>query len=358
MTTSLSKPDVFYTVCPVPSAISIAIGRGDLQRTFQSAGVTLHNIRHSPERAVREAHYDQTQANLFREGGNIPPLWARSDGRNLRLIGLTWIEHYAAVLALPGSNIRGPQDLKGKRLGIVSRPNDTIDYARATTLRGYVTALKAAGLTLADVELVDIAITEPLVAARPSADVLSSSAFSASRMRAWDGLFVKALFEGSVDAIYVTSKGRELQQLLGANVVFNTSQAADPFDRINNLALIAFTVRGELLESNPDIVTSYVAQDVRTARWAAANAHKAARYIARDTGAVEEDVGAQFSPDVASALEPSLDDRLLAFLDNQKNFLLEHGFIKNDFKIEDFVAREPLRQAKLLVDQEQSRSAA
>ncbi|HEY0125063.1 MAG TPA: ABC transporter substrate-binding protein [Rhizobium sp.] len=351
-TTQFRPTDVYYTVCPVASAISIAVGRGELERAFQDSGVTLHNIRHNPDRAVREAHYNQNQANLFREGGNIPPLWARSEGRNLRLIGLTWIEQYAAVLALPSSGIRTPEDLKGKRLGLVRRPNDQIDYARATGLRGFLTALKAGGVDRSAVTFVDIAIDEPLVASQPGEGVLSSSAFSAVRLRKWDGLLVKALYEGAVDAIYVTGPAAELESILNAHVVFDARLAPNPYDRINNTTPLAFTVRGELLESDPDIVTAYVAQNIRTARWAKANAAEAIRFIARDSGSAEELIPLKYSPDVTRALEPALDDDLLGYLNDQKEFLLHEGFIHNDFDIAGFAAHEPLRDARILVDSE------
>lgn len=356
--TQFRPTDVYYTVCPVASAISIAVGRGELESAFRGTGVALHNIRHSPDRAVREAHYNQSQANLFREGGNIPPLWARSEGRNLRLIGLTWIEQYAAVLALPSSGIRTPEDLKGKRLGLVRRPNDQIDYARATGLRGFLTALKAGGLDRSAVNFADITIEEPLVADQPAPGVLSSSAFSAARLRKWDGLLVKALYEGTVDAIYVTGPAAELESVLNAHVVFDTRQAPDPFERINNTTPLAFTVRGELLESDPDIVTAYIAQNIRTARWAKANPAEATRYIARDSGSAEELIPFKYSSDVTKALEPSLDDDLLLYLKEQKDFLLREGFIRNDIDIAAFVAHEPLRDARALVDAEQRSAAA
>jgi ABC-type nitrate/sulfonate/bicarbonate transport system substrate-binding protein len=350
------KPvDIWYTVCPVPSSISVAIGRGDLQAAFAHTGVNLKSLRTHADLRVREAHYDQTQEGLFREGGNIPPLWARSVGRDVRLIGLTWIEHFSAVLALPDSNIRTAGDLKGKRLALIHRPNETIDYARATALRGYLTALKHGGLRREDVTFVDIDIQERHVGKQPKPGILSSSAFSVEHMRKQDGLFVKALLQGHVDALYVTGSRADIHALLDAHVVFNAANAPDPYDRINNVTPVAFTVRGELLESHPDVVTAYVAQNIRTARWAKANPREAERYIARDTGLPEETVRSRYSPEVALSLEPSLDPALLSYLDNQKNFLLAEGFIKNDFSIEEFTARAPLEAARKIVDAEDAR---
>lgn len=55
---------------------------------------------------------------------------------------------------------------------------------------------------------------------------------------------------------------------------------------------------------------------------------------------------------VTDSLEPSLGGRLIGYLDSQKNFLLEHDFIRNDFYIRDFVDREPLKAVKAIVDAE------
>lgn len=353
------KPvDVWYTVCPVPSAVSIAIGKGDLQASFaKNAGVRLHSLRTHPDHKIREAHYDQTQPNLFREGGNIPPLWARSDGRNLRLIGLTWIEHFSAVITLPESGIRTPADLKGKRLALINRRNETIDYARATALRGYLAALKHGGVRREDVTFVDINIDERLVGQQPSSGNLSSSAFSVAHIRKVDSLFVRALIRGHVDALYVTGSHADIHPLLNAHVVFDAATAPGPLDRINNVAPVAFTVRGELLDSHPEIVTAYVAQNIRTARWAKANPREAERYIARDATLVEESVRQRFSPGVAAALEPSLDPTLIGYLQNQKDFLLAEGFLKRDFSIAEFIADAPLKAARKIVDQEDAQAA-
>ena len=45
------------------------------RRLAGECDATLNNIRAHADRWVREAHYDQSQPRLFREGGNIPPIW-------------------------------------------------------------------------------------------------------------------------------------------------------------------------------------------------------------------------------------------------------------------------------------------
>ena len=351
--------DIWYTVCPVPSAISIAVGKGDLQAAFAGSSAKLNSIRTHADRKIREAHYDQTQTNLFREGGNIPPLWSRSEGRDLKVVGLTWVDHYSAVISLPDSKIKTAADLKGKRLGIIKRPNDQIDHARATQLKAYLTALKHGGVRRDDVNFVDIVIEKPQVELQPDSSELSSSAFSVSKLRGVDGFFLRALLQGHVDAIHVGASRVGLKDLLDGHVVFDAGNPAlDPLDRVSNSTPTAFTVKTELLQSNPDIVTAYVAQNLRTARWARENPAEARRYIARDTAATEEEVALGYSPHVAEQLEPSLDDRIVGYLEHQKNFLLAEGFLKKDFAISDFIARGPLAEARKIVDTESKVRAA
>lgn len=348
--------DVWYTVCPVPSAISIALGRGEIQKSFANTAVNLQNVRVHADRNVRESHYDQTQQNLFREGGNIPPLWSRSEGRDVRVIGLSWVEHYASLITLPGSNIRTPADLKGKRLGLINRPNDRIDFNRATQLRGYLVALKAGGVSRDDVTFVDLTYDKPLVALPPEKQALSSSAFGIIGVRERQSVLIKALIEGTVDALYLTGAGVEVQSLTGANVVYDAATALDPSDRVSNLTPVTFTVKGELLDSQPDIVTEYIAANLRSARWARENQSDAARFIARDTAIPEEAVEISYSPRVFQQLETSLDEDLIAHLRTQKDFLLAEGFLKADFSFDGFIDDRPLARARELFARETAQS--
>ncbi|WP_204308900.1 hypothetical protein, partial [Klebsiella oxytoca] len=89
-----------------------------------------------PDRAVRESHFDHHLSRSFRQGGNIPAIWARSNGRKTRLVGLTWTDEFQAVITLPETRITRTRDLIGRRFGIPRRLNDQIDFHRATALKG------------------------------------------------------------------------------------------------------------------------------------------------------------------------------------------------------------------------------
>jgi hypothetical protein len=100
----------------------------------------------------------------------------------VRVIGLTWIEHNSRLLALPGSGIESAADLRGKRLALLRRPNDPVDYPRATALRAYLAALASAGLGPDDVSFVDVTIDEPLVGRPPEDGALFEEAQVASSL--------------------------------------------------------------------------------------------------------------------------------------------------------------------------------
>ena len=92
---------LWYTRCPVPTAFSIAVQRGLLDEEFAADGVRIQSLRVSNDPAVRQSHFSHTQPHSFRHGGHIPPLWARSSGHDVRLIGLSWNDEVQAVIALP-----------------------------------------------------------------------------------------------------------------------------------------------------------------------------------------------------------------------------------------------------------------
>src|ERR1700733_487729 len=122
--------ELWYTRCPVPTASSIAISQGWLDDEFARDGITVSSLRASADSDVRESHFDHTKAASFRQGGNIPPIWTRSRGSDVRLIGLSWAEQYQAILTRADTGIDGPEDLAGRRLALPRRGNDQIDFWR------------------------------------------------------------------------------------------------------------------------------------------------------------------------------------------------------------------------------------
>ena len=132
----MSVDTLWYTRCPVPTAFSVAIRLGWIDDEFAPDKIEVASLLSSAARATRESHFAHTQPGSFRHGGNIPPLWAFSEGNDVRLIALSWNDEIQVVLARPDSDIRTVADLKGRKLGVPRRLHDSIDFWRATVLRG------------------------------------------------------------------------------------------------------------------------------------------------------------------------------------------------------------------------------
>jgi ABC-type nitrate/sulfonate/bicarbonate transport system substrate-binding protein len=340
--------ELWYTRCPVPTASSIAISQGWLDEEFAPDGIKVASLRASGERSVRESHFSHTQADSFRQGGNIPPIWTRSRGSDVRLIGLSWAEQYQAILTLPGSGIHGPDDLKGRRLALARRLNDQIDFWRATSLRGYDSTLRHVGLSLDDVELVDLPVSEPFL--RADANSHSGSLFGAYTNRRLQSAEVLALIRGEVDAIYIAGgRGPDLEALVGAEVVFDIAASPDPKLKINNITPAALTVSGTLLDERPDLVARYLASTLRAARWAAENPVQTRRIIAHEVGIAEDFVLPGYPREIHANLEPTLGEDLVEAIESQQRFLLEHGFIDDAFDVREWLDEGPLHAAHELL---------
>lgn len=335
---------LWYTRCPVPTASSLAISQGWLDDEFAPDGIAVSSLRASADQDVRESHFDHTQRDSFRQGGNIPPIWTRSRGSDVRLIGLSWAEQYQAIVTLRGSGVEGPADLAGKRLALARRVNDKIDFWHATALRGYDSTLHHAGLSLDDVTLVDLPVDEVYLTPH------SGSLFGAYTNRRLQSAEVLALIRGEVDAIYVAGgRGPDLEALVDVHVVFDIQAQDDRALKINNITPAALTVSGELLDERPDLVARYLAATLRAARWASDHAVETRRIIAHEVGIAEDFVLPGYPAEIHASLEPTLDEELIAAIESQQRFLLEHGYIENGFDVRAWIDPAPLAAAHALL---------
>jgi ABC-type nitrate/sulfonate/bicarbonate transport system substrate-binding protein len=266
-----------------------------------------------------------------RQGGNIPPIWARASGAATRLVGITWTDEFQAVITRPGGPT-GAADLRGARVGIPRRPNDLIDFHRATALKGLWSALRTAGLVLDDVVQVDLPIAESVIqtAGEPSLHGL--------RRRQPYLRELQALTSGEVDAVFVKgAEGVLAANLLGAQVVASIGDHPDPVVRINNGTPRLFTVDAALARERPDLVRLLISQVQRAGDWAAAHPDETLRYVAREIGASEEAVAASNGPRLHHHLGLSLAPELLHAVEVFQQLLLRWGFLPAGFPVADWV---------------------
>jgi ABC-type nitrate/sulfonate/bicarbonate transport system substrate-binding protein len=346
----MSIETLWYTRCPVPTAFSLAVQRGLLDEEFLSDGIAVRSLHSSDDPAVRRSHFTHTQPGSFRHGGHIPPLWARSQGRDVRLIGLSWNEEFQAVLALPESEIRSVADLRGKRLGLPRRLNDPIDFWRASGVRGFRSALETAGLNERDVEFVDVPVERSYVDDARAGTSHAGSLWGSTTMRALQRAEIFALIDGRVDAIFAPgSVGVETAAFLGATVVVDLDREPVRLCRLNNATLLALTVDGDVLTRRPDIVARVLARVIEAAAWARTSPDAARRIVANEVGSPEDVLPIAYRPDFLDHLEPDLSDENLAALAHQQKLLLEHGFLHTRVDLERYVDRAPLAEARRLL---------
>lgn len=338
----VTQPDtVWYARCPAPTPLSIAAQLGWIEEGFSAHRIGVTSIRDATDPAIRQSHFDHRLDWSFRQGGNIPPIWTRSKGRQTRLIGLTRTDEFQAVIALPESDITKGADLKGRRIGLPRRPNEIIDFQRATSLKGIVSALTISDLVPDEVKLVDIGASEPVLL-NPTDQRLHGL-----KRRFPYGEEIAALHRGEIDAFFVKgAEGVTVANLLGARVVVSTGFHPDPKIRINNGTPRPLTVDATFADERPDLVAELVSSMQRVSQWANDNPQDAVRFIAREIGVSEDAVLAANGPDVHRQLVLDLDPAEVDAISHFKDFLLEWKFIPADFDVHDWIDPRPLAASR------------
>lgn len=349
---------IWYSYCPGPNAVGIAGHLNWLAEEFEPDGITVRTLASSTAdpREVRDAHQlvpkPELFGNLFRHGGNPPPLVALSRGVDLRIVGLTWTEASRRVLTFQDSGIRTPEDLKGRRLSLPRRNGMAVDYLRSVTLRTYSEALAAAGLTFDDVELVEVASedarTTSVAPPRPQPLPYNATLWSAWTNAGAQTDEALALARGEVDVVASEhAQAANLQATLKLHTVFDTRELPSPTSRASGDQPLVLTVNGSLLDERPDIVERWLRRSLEAAEWARRNRSEARRFVASDAGLPEDLIDTAYSAEVDEQLGIDLDERSIAGLQVQHDHLLAHGFFEGDgFEVERFIDGGPLEAAR------------
>lgn len=329
----MSKIDnIWYTRCPVPTTSGIAQHYRWLHDEFAKAGISIESIRASDDKNVRRSHFDHNQPNSFREGGNIPPLWAKGNGQDTVVVGITWVDEEQHILVREDSSIQSLEDLRGVRLGLPKRTGDIVDVGRGQDLRGLLSALKIGGIGRGEVTFVDIPTREADLREENNSVTIHPGA--------------AALIDDVVDAIY--AKGAVSATLIaqhGFRSILDINAQKDPLDRVNAGTPRPITVNADLVRDHPEIVARYLAILQATAQWAKSNRDAVIAAIAAETRSTTAAVEQAFGPYLQDHFEVSLSPLYQQGLRQQKDFLVEEGFIK-DFDFDAWIAPEPLELAR------------
>jgi len=334
---------LWYTRCPVPTGLGIAIQQGWLEDAFKAQGTRVESILESNDFATRESHFSHKVRNSVRHGGNIPAISARALGRDTRLLGLSWVDETQLILASPESGIESVRDLKGRRFGLPNWKHVEIDFTRAQALRGLENALSLEGFNIGDVELVDQDI-DSHYSDEPAANLAGTVAGRRGRNNNRE---VVALLRGEVDAIFLKgAHGALVANQFGLTTVIDTGAHPEPLIRANNGTPRTLAVDGHLLDNHFDAAVTIVEQVLRAETWAQDHADEVRRYLARETNASEYWVSVAYGSDAQTRLRTDLAEQSLNALQDFTDFLHRWKFIPTSFDVRQWADARPLEAAQ------------
>jgi 2'-hydroxybiphenyl-2-sulfinate desulfinase len=325
--TTLSE--IWVTRCPVPTATGISLKRGTLIKKFEQHGIDVAVLQDA-RKGLSVHHFDHQLPALFREGGNVPALAARSEGAPSRLIGLTWIDEWQVIIVRPDSEISKPEHLKNVKVALPEYADTRAgSIFRAMSLQGIRGALQLANLTLLDVDFIEV----------PERAESNTQQRDASTY--WSGL--DALITGEVDAVYVKGASAvEAATKRGLKVGIDLDQFEDVTSRVNNGTPRPITVHEDLLKDHFDVVVDFLEELFDTADWAQDHLDEVLVILEDETIAGAESVATAYRNNFHKSLHPSLSEERLELLRQQKDFLWLHGFLERDVDINTWVDHRPL----------------
>lgn len=337
--------EIHYTICPVGNSSYLAANRGKLAEGLKKLDVTPVLLQSLPQ-PFWKAHFDYQDPVLFREGGNIPPIWAKSNGADVALIGLTLLEQKQYILVRADSPIDDVEQLRNYKIGIPVHPAALIDFHRATAEHGFALALTARGVSLKEANLVPI---------HAEGDFVSVPTWARHRSEPEE---ISALDSGEVDAVYIkSSRAQKLLDTGKYRVIFDI--AANPFQLspINNEYPDALTVSRYLAEEFPEVVVAYVKELLLAAEWAKTHRAQALGLLAKQTFGTVGQFVSSHSNGFYRHLTPDLSEESLRALEGQKRFLFDNGYLKQDFALEKWADDRFLKAAQAEIRSEQKKEA-
>lgn len=334
--------EIWFTRCPVPTATGLAYSLGWFKDEFLPDGINIETLQDAPE-SLRRHHYDHALPNLIREGGGLLALAAKAQGAKTKLIGLTWIDEWQAILVRPGSGIRRPADLRGLRVALPAYVAHEIpshvrgnSIARGMSLQGIKGALASDGLTLDDVNFVEVG---------------SGHGVKDELGGLWEGL--SSLASSEVDAVYVKGASAvDAAKQFGAVVGVDLDALDDKRYRVNNGTPRPITVHEDFLENHFDLLVRFLAQTLRAADWAADNLNGVHEILKHETRSGNDGVTTAYRNGFHKSLHPDLSEELIDLFRIQKNFTWLHGVLDHDFSLDDWVDKRPLEAARKLLNEQ------
>ena len=361
----LDWSEVYYTNCPLISASNVDQELGWTKSEYKKIGVNYQYLR-AREENDWYPHYIHNMDNLIRFGGLFPPVHVHADIRRTVLLGVTHVPTEGGVMMVRSrDDIYTMKELKGKKIGL-SRSQNKIktDWWGIQEEQGIELMLRMNGMTRDDVEIVEFPYADdwydkPEMMGPP---MENPSELWLKRDHKHDLAFrplETALEKGAIDAMY--SQSRVLSVLSETTGKFKSIEDLGRYPdwtlQVANIPA-AITCTKEMAELHPELAITFLKGMIKVGRWA--NEHKQAAAAILDKQTFYRDVEDTYDGIRRVDLVPNLSPQNLVSVDIGKDFMLSHGYIKNDFDVNKWAAPEFLEQAarELLEEEWEKRSRA
>ncbi|MGB5394518.1 MAG: hypothetical protein WBN16_09740, partial [Lutimonas sp.] len=344
----LNWKEVWYTNCPMVSANNIDQELGWCREEFKKIGIEYDYFRHAPENDWYP-HYIHNLDNLIRFGGLYPPIAVRADIRETVLLGATNVYEGGCMVVRAEDNLFKMSDLKGKKIAL-SKSLNTIknDWWRIQEHMGIYNMLMLNDMTMDDVEIVEFPYPDDWYNdPKMLTPINNPSETWLKRDHKHDLAFrplETALLAGKIDAIYTQSKPlQHLQEDTGKlAMIEDLSNYPDWRVQVANTPAV-ITCTKEMADEHPELVLAYMRAMIKVGRWANDNKKAAAFILDRQT--FYRDPEDTYEGIKHVDMVPSLNAKNMQCIKIGKDFMLKHGYIKNDFDVEKWARPEFLEQA-------------
>lgn len=345
----LNWKEVYYSNCMLISASNVDQELGWTREEFKKLGVEYNYMR-SRRETDWYPHYIHNQDNLIRFGGLFPPIHVNADIRRTKLLGVTHApKEGGCMMVRSRDDIYTMSDLKGKKIGLSKSMNQVKnDWWRIQEHQGIELMLRMNGMTMDDIELVefpyaddwynDPKMLEPMY--NPSDLQLQRDHKNDLAYRPLE----TALLTGVIDACYSQSKVfQHLQEATGKlKAIEDLSLYPDWTLQVANIPA-AITCTEEMYNEHPELAIAFMKGMIRVGRWSNENKPAAAKILDRQTFYLNvEDTYEGIKP---IDLVPNLSPQNLVSVEIGKDFMLKHGYIKNDFDVHEWAAPDILEKA-------------
>jgi ABC-type nitrate/sulfonate/bicarbonate transport system substrate-binding protein len=255
-------------------------------------------------------------------------------------------------------------DLKGKKVGISKSFNKIkMDWWRFQEEFGIEMMLRLNGMTRKDVQIVDFPYADDWYNDPKMLDPMENPSETwLKRDHKHDLAFrplETALLKGVVDAIFTQSKvTQHLMEATGKlKAIYDLSREPDWTLQVTNVPAV-ITCTDVMAEKHPELVVAFLKGMIKVGRWANENKHAAAEILDKQTFYL--DVEDTYEGIKHIDMVPNLSPQNLVSVEIGKDFMLSHGYIKNDFDVHKWAAPEFLEKAarELLEEEWKKRTAA